>query len=66
VGTSIAVKDLHAKTTKFYTKENRLRYVTCLNATYEKDENITIAAGESTPSGEERTSYVIIHKKINF
>ena len=60
VGTSIAVKDLQTKTTKFFTKEHRLRHVTCLNAAYEKGENIMVAVGESTPSGEERAAHVIL------
>ncbi|RZJ99260.1 MAG: hypothetical protein EOO43_27105 [Flavobacterium sp.] len=59
VGTSIAVKDLQTKTTKFFSKEHRLRYVTCLNAAYEKGENILVAVGESTPSGEEKAAHVI-------
>jgi len=32
--------------------------VTCLNAVYEKGENILVAVGESTPPGEEKAAHV--------
>lgn len=60
VGTSVAIKDLTTKATKFYTKEHRLRYVTCLNAAYDKDENILVAVGESTLSNEDKAAYVTL------
>lgn len=58
------MKDLQTKATKFYTKENRLRYVSCLNAAHEKDDNIMIAVGESTPSNEDKAAYVRIEQRI--
>jgi hypothetical protein len=48
------IKDLQARTMRFFTKENRLRNVTCINAAAKKNGNIIIAVGDSTPSNEDR------------
>lgn len=58
VGNSVAVRDVQAKLTKFYSKENRLKNLTCLNAVSKKNGNVIFAAGESPPSAEDRGSCV--------
>ena len=58
VGNSIAVRDVQAKSTQFFSKENRLKYLSCINAMAKKSGNVIFAVGDSPPSAEDRVATV--------